>query len=244
MNREEVIRQIVAREMSNKSIDATKVESQTPELFVAANELFGTWETALKYAGIRHYEKRAVAEFSREAVLRKLRHICNNGYVLGSRHNQKRDPQLFAATRKHFGTWTRALKAAGINVQRLSRGIQGRKSAEVIEEIKKRYDQGMRMDRCHVMLEDNDLCMVAIRLFGSWGRALTAAGITPPEPYTQWNPEKVLQMIQIMHERGHPLRYKDVRKSERSLVNAVRRYFGNWDAAMEAAGLDQQIQED
>lgn len=42
MKREDVIRQIVARELANESIDASKVERGSPDLFAAANELFGT----------------------------------------------------------------------------------------------------------------------------------------------------------------------------------------------------------
>ena len=98
MKREDIIRQIVAREIANEPMDAAKVEIRAPELFAAANELFGTWEMVLRYVGVRHYERRVVEDLTPDAVLRKLRHLCNNGYALGSRHNQKRDPQLFEAT--------------------------------------------------------------------------------------------------------------------------------------------------
>lgn len=79
MKREDVIRQIVARELANESIDASKVERGSPDLFAAANELFGIWETALRYAGIPNYERRIVEDLTCDAVIRKLRHLCNNG---------------------------------------------------------------------------------------------------------------------------------------------------------------------
>ncbi len=244
MKREDIIRQIVAREIANKPIDAGKVEIRAPALFAAANELFGTWETALRYAGVRHYERRAIADLTPDAVLRKLRHLCNNGYALGSRHNQKRDPQLFEATRKHFGTWRKSLTAAGIDINRLYRGTRGRQPAEVVEAIKRRHDQGLRMNRCYVMLEDNDLCMIGVRLFGSWGRALEAAGITPPETKPKWNQESIVRAIQIRYAKGGSLKHKAVRKSERSLYNAARSHFGSWHAARTAAGFDRQNSDD
>lgn len=240
MKREDVIRQIVARELANESIDASKVERGSPDLFAAANELFGTWETALRYAGIPNYERRIVEDLTCDAVIRKLRHLCNNGYSLGSRHNQKRDPQLFEATRKHFGTWRKGLTAAGIDIDRLYRGTRGRQHGEVVEAIQRRQEQGLRMNRCFVMLEDNDLCMIGLRLFGSWGRALAAAGIELPDHNSTWDGERIIKAIQWRYAKGGSLQHKEVRKSERELYNAARRHFGSWHAAREAAGFERK----
>ena len=203
MKREDVIRGIVSREMANRSIDAERVKKADPELYEAANELFGTWETALEYAGTRQLQKQAVPELDPETVLKKLRYLCNNGYALGARRNQKRDRRLFSATRRHFGTWRKALIAAGINVQRLSKGSRGRDPATVLLKINERHETGSSMNRCDVMMDDNDLAMVAIRLFGSWGRALTAAGLTPPKPPSLWTRERILDAIQHNASRRH-----------------------------------------
>ena len=100
------------------------------------------------------------------------------------------------------------------------------------------------MNRCHVMLEDNDLCMIGVRLFGSWGRALGAAGITPPETNPKWNRESIVRAIQIRYAKGGSLKHKAVRKSERSLYNAARSHFGSWHAARTAAGFDRQNPDD
>ncbi len=161
----------------------------------------------------------------------------DTNYALGSKRNQKRDPKLFSATRRHYGTWRKALIAAGINVQRLSKGSRGRDSATVLLKIKERHETGSSMNRCDVMMDDNDLAMVAIRLFGSWGRALTAAGLTPPKPRSLWTRERILDAIQMMHQEGTSLKSSAVRKTQRSLHGAALRQFGSWRSALEAAGL-------
>ena len=144
-------------------------------------------------------------------------------------------------TRKHFGTWRKSLTAAGIDINRLYRGTRGRQPAEVVEAINRRQDQGLPMNRCHVMLEDNDLCMIGIRLFGSWGRALEAAGITLQETDPKWNQESIVRAIQIRYAKGGSLKHKAVRKSERSLYNAARSHFGSWHAARRRLGLRGRI---
>ena len=244
MKREYVIRQIVSREMANRSIDAEGVKKADLELYQAANELFGTWETALEYAGTPQSQSRAVPELDPETVLRKLRYLCNNGYTLKSGHNQKRDPRLFAATRRHFGTWRKALIAAGINVQRLSKGSRGRDRSNVMLKINERHESGSSMSRRDVMLDDNDLCMVAICLFGSWGRAMSAAGLAPPKPGSIWTRKRIFDAIQLMHQEGCSLQSREVRKTQRSLHTAAIRQFGSWRSALDAAGLSNGQQAD
>jgi hypothetical protein len=60
MSRQEVIRQIVARELNRLSLAEDVVREELPALHESACEFFGTWETALRYAGIcRRKSRRA-----------------------------------------------------------------------------------------------------------------------------------------------------------------------------------------
>jgi hypothetical protein len=103
--------------------------------------------------------------------------------------------------------------------------------------IKERDETGSSMNRCDVLMDDNDLCMAAIGLFGSWGRALTAAGLTPPKPRALWTRERIVDAIQMMHQQGTSLKSSAVRKTQRSLHAAALRQFGSWRSALTASGM-------
>jgi len=91
----------------------------------------------------------------------------------------------------------------------------------------------------HAALKRNSITGAARRLFGSWDAALRAAGLDPNvirfsrEP---WTHEGVLQEIRRKARAGEPLNAKDV--SPYSLRRRGRIFFGSWDAALAAAGLD------
>jgi hypothetical protein len=55
ISREEVIRRIVECEMQGQSLTEENVLQDVPDLHQAACERFGTWDTALEYAGARGY---------------------------------------------------------------------------------------------------------------------------------------------------------------------------------------------
>ena len=105
------------------------------------------------------------------------------------------------------------------------------------------------------------LYFIACHYFGSWNEALKRCGIDPINPsYNRfWNRALIIHSIQALKESNHPLMVKSIhrdrtRKTTKVLLNvtnkattgsglhdAARRFFGSWDNALKASGLDPQM---
>ena len=64
MSREAIIRQIVHRDLEQLGLAEEIVQREESELYVAACDHFGTWETALTYAGVDVRHVRQCKEYS------------------------------------------------------------------------------------------------------------------------------------------------------------------------------------
>lgn len=243
MSREDVIRRIVERDMQNQGLLAEVVQQEAEDLHAAACQHFGTWDTALQYAGVSVRRMVSEDEFRAERVLTQLRRMCCEGYDLSAQHNVKRDRRLYEAARLHFGTWRKALRAAGINLEHaFVRRPRKHDKRKLLETIKHRHESGATLMWTEVCLENRAFATAAKQAFGSWRKALLAAGIDPMvyRNYSrkQWDQQRVIACIRKRQRDGQSVKCADVRREYPSLVNAAHRYFGSWREAMRSAGLE------
>jgi hypothetical protein len=243
MNREEIIRMIVQRETKRQGLSEDKVSQEAPDLHAAGCEHFGTWETALRYAGVSQRRLSRGVQISQAELLQKLRVLCTNGYDLSSKRNKLRDRWLFEAARKQFGTWRRALHAAGIDLKRVRGFSKTRRHSRrrIINALRNRREQGSSLRWNVVCLENRSLAIAAKTAFGSWRRALAAADLAPQEYLTingrLWSREKVIDAIKRRHEKGQSLAHSDLHLDDAALLAAARRHWGSWSKAVAEAGL-------
>lgn len=116
-------------------------------------------------------------------------------------------------------------------------------SAErVITEIRRWKDQGQPLYANFVRQNFQELLAAAIRYYGSWQKALESADIpyTDVRKYRRWSKESIIQEIQQLATQGVDLSFRAMALSKHNAMvyAAIRpKYFGNWRAALEAAGL-------
>lgn len=81
-----------------------------------------------------------------------------------------------------------------------------------------------------------DITHAALKLFGSWDRALAASGLRPERVRLsrQWTPERVLSEIRKL---GTFVGSHIISKRDGSLVRMAFKFFGSWRKAYEAAGV-------
>lgn len=177
--------------------------------------------------------------WTRERILRHLLEREAQGLPL-SVGGQGVELGLYAAARRIFGSWRNAVHAAGIPAQRaltwerwspgrilvVIRHLAQRKRPLTVAQMEQRY---------------GNLMSTARRVFGSWNKAVVAAGVDPTrlQRVVPWNRERVIENILTRALRNEPLVARQV--EPRSLVDAAQRFFGSWQAAVVAAGLDPQI---
>lgn len=199
-------------------------------LVAAASRYFGTWHNALVTAGLRQGPPKRFWSWNKQAVLEAIRARHQKGLPLST--TARDDTRLCAAAKRHFGSWRKALKAAGFSVQ----AARQWSADAVIRELQNRHAQGLPM--VNVSHLDRSLCGAAKRRFGSWAEAMRAAKL-PYQPRQTWTRQSVIDAIRSRHERG--LLLSRVWAEDRPLFRAAVRKFGNWECAVRATGLEPRL---
>jgi hypothetical protein len=80
----------------------------------------------------------------------------------------------------------------------------------------------------------------AERIFGSWGNAISAAGLdyNAIRKYKVWNKMRIVQTIRRMHKEGEKLSSQHAQNHFKSLYMASVHHFKSWGKAIQAAGID------
>ncbi len=248
--REEIIRQVLQREAAGLPLNIGGQNGVPTAMYQAASRVFGSWRNAVKAAGIP--QERAVAEsWSAARILLIIRNLSRRHRPLTIAQLDRRYGGLVTAARRVFGSWTKAIVAAGANPQRFQRVLPWTKE-RVLETILTHELQNAPLSPR--MVQPRALLEAGQRFFGSWAAALTAAGLDP-EPYTPLaipiqhaaqasdtqkpsTRETVLTAITCRLNQKCPLSAKSVDVEDHALFRAAINRFGNWGEALRAAGLD------
>ncbi len=251
MTREDVIRQIVKRDVGKQALTAERVAQQAGELYAAACEQFGTWDTALQYAGVRRRNVYAKSAARRSVLLTRIRKLFYCGNNISAARVAVRRPGLFNAARNHFGSWRSALIAARIDPAQVNHPTKRRRlnREKIIDALRRRHAAGKSMTWGDTCREDRDLATAAKHSFRSWQRALIAADLegSPPVPgkntkraRRSWSQGRIVAAIQQRHVEGKSLSAHRVHEADAGLTVAAWRHFGSWGAALAAAGIDRR----
>jgi len=183
MSREAIIRQIVDRDLAGKDLSEESIRKTESALFEIACEEFGSWETALEYAGVdARASSKTDKHWTRARVQQHLRRLCTTGYDLTAHVNRERNRPMYRAALHYYGTWRAALSASGINLSHTSRRRPRNFDREtMVLWLKERQAAGQSLVWTEVCLENRAHALAIRRTFRSWRKALLAAGLTDPE---------------------------------------------------------------
>ena len=151
---------------------------------------------------------------------------------------------IYAAAKRHFGTWQWALQAAGQyldGARGFSKSLPRRKQ-RIMWAIMERRKNGLSLAWSQVCLEKRALATAAKTVFGSWRRALAAAETASAEELSttrrRWSKDRIIEEIKRRSEHNSNLRYNAARFGDAALLSAARWYFGSWKQALAEAGID------
>jgi len=233
----DVLRAILEREAAALPLNSAAVLRHDPRLHGRIVWLFGRWDAAMKAAGIDPDRVRSHRRWSACAVVKRIMQLANEGRPLNLLAIQKSEAVLASAAFRYFASWDEALEAAGLDPREWRKRLPKWAPHRVTQAIRKIHDQGGKLN--HAAVGHSSLARAAVNLFGSWNAALRAAGLDPEEirVYRRpWTREEVVAEIRRKHSAGEALNAKDV--TPYSLRRTGRVFFGSWDVALAAAGLD------
>jgi hypothetical protein len=178
-----VIQEIKKGYRKGEDLNWSSVTKRRDELGHAAfaalqPRLFGRWDKALQAAGLDPDEISRYRHWGIPNILYELRRRKREGEPLNSGALQHEDPGLHAAAVRNYKTFDDALRAAGINPQRVrQRRVWTKK--EVLAALKKQMNGPRAMGNSDLREHEPALYGAAVRLYGTFSAARKAAGLPP-----------------------------------------------------------------
>jgi len=149
---------------------------------------------------------------------------------------------LYTAARKHWGSWARAIEAAGLDYATIRRVRPAWTRPEIISELRRLRERYPMMTRSELVWRN--VGDVSVREFGTLDRALAAAGLR------DW-PRRLKRRIGVtsraalrkalrsLERQGVPLRAKNVADRDPRLLRTIHRTVpGPWHEVLEVLGFD------
>lgn len=161
------------------NLNYATIADENVALLRAATRYFGSWNSAIEYAGLDYEAIRRYRSWSKEAIIAEIRKLHEQGVDLSWRNiSTNVSPQLAAASTKtkHFGSWRGAVDAAGLDYSKIRRYRQWSDEA-ILQEIRDLHAKGQSLNAKSMEAYDITLITAARRRFDSWDKALTAAGL-------------------------------------------------------------------
>ncbi len=250
-SRERIVEEIRKLHEQGISLHMASVRQIFPSLVATAcsKKYFGNWKAAVEAAGFNYDEIIQVKRWSKERVIEEIRQLYESGNDLRPSAVARLCQTLLMAAKKFFGGWREAVIAAGIDYdsyvrqKRQSRVEQDKE--EIVNEILRLYREGRVDELSGAWRYHLSLFRKARHRFGSWKRAIEAAGLNYEEivQRQKWTREKILAEIRRLYNEGADLSVTAMQRTYPNLVAIAQspRYFGSWRAAVEAAGLDYEL---
>jgi hypothetical protein len=114
MSRKKVIQEIVLRHNAKLPLTVDVVQTEANELYQQACDQFGTWETALQYAGINVRRIRNIKQAGTRMELKQaIDDLPHEIRMISTTVIIKQYRRLYNAAIEHYGSWSEAVKAAG-----------------------------------------------------------------------------------------------------------------------------------
>lgn len=238
-SRRSIIQRIRQLAREGEDLNSAAIQRSEPRLVGAVVRKFASWDEALIAAGVDPQQSRKQRPpWTLDSVIAALRDIHSTGRELN--HGALAGGSLTNAAAQLFGSWDGALRAAGFAPEKIRLCRSAWTAESIIEEIRLRHGRGQAVNSYG--LNCTSLRNAAYRFFGSWRKALLLAGLDPDKIQKRkprckpWTVDTALREIQRKHAAGEALNTNDI--SPYSLRMSGVKFFGSWDAALTAAGLD------
>lgn len=178
-----VIDAIKKRQRNGKSLSRTYRED--PALYQASNKCFGSWKQARAEAGLPVCVR---GFYSPDEVRLKIIELYESNLPLTI--ISQTDLKLKASVKKHFGGWRRAVISLGLGSELRREWTE----QAVIDAISNRMAAGL--DLTKTRFEDTGLYGAAVKIFGNWTNALSAAGLDR-QRCQRWEKQKIIHRLRL-----------------------------------------------
>src|SRR5262245_41530404 len=173
---------------------AKYLQHNYPQLYSQGVWIFGDWDKALRAAGFDPDKTRMSQFWDRQKIIKKLQNMRDRNLPLYARYMLKNHTALFSSSRREFGSWNNALRAAGIKKQ-------ARKKQSRLGTLRRLRDVIETHPRTAIPLV---LKSQVVYYFGSLRNALAALK-TNEKFLSGWSKQKIVTTLLRMHRAKESL---------------------------------------
>ncbi|MBN2536906.1 hypothetical protein JXB37_01370 [candidate division WOR-3 bacterium] len=176
-SRDEVVREIRSISARGGQLNSGHVARTFPALAYAARKYVGSWEAAIEAAGLDYSAIRRKNFWNRRRIVERIKELNREGKPLHVSLAEREYRGLVGAATMYFGSWQKAIRAAGLDYSKIKRQKDWSRS-EVVREIRRMRREKVELGTTiPVRKKYRNLHAAAIRYFGSWAEAMRAAGL-------------------------------------------------------------------
>jgi hypothetical protein len=241
--KEEILYSLKKLYKEGKDLSYNALAKRKQALVSAAAYHFGSYRRAVERAGIDYAAVTRRPRWTKQAIIALIKTAKRKGEDLHWSAVTKRRDELgraaFASLQPRlFGSWDRALHAAGLDADEVNRYRKWDKE-RIVFELKSRWREHEPLNSGAIQREDPGLHAAAVRHFSSYDDALKAAKLDPDRVRERksWDKAGVLRGLKSIRKTGEHLSDSAVRRAHPALYGAAVRLFGSFTAAREAAGI-------
>ena len=242
-DKDQIVRALRKHHRSGADLSYNALAKRDQSLVSAAAYHFGSYRKAVERAGIDYAEVTRRPRWNKAVIIRLIKDARRKGDDLHwSAVTARRDELAKAAFAslqpRLFGSWDRALHAAGLDADEVNRYRKWTRET-ITFELRQRYRDHEPLNSGSIQRSDPGLHAAAVRHFKSYDDALRSAKIDPAKVRERrsWKKEDVLRALKHSQRAGKPLSDTAVRKEHPALYGAAVRLFGSFTAARTAAGI-------
>ena len=229
------------RSGANLSYNALAKRKQS--LVSAAAYHFGSYRSAIESAGIDYAAVTRRPRWTKQNIIQLIKQARRKGDDLHwsavTRRRDELGKAAFASLQPRlFGRWDRALSAAGLDADDVSRYRRWDRNT-VAFELRSRAMDDEPLNSGAIQQDDSGLHAAAVRHFGSYDAALRAARVDPDDVRQRrtWTKQQVVRALKSARRAGKHLSDSAIRRADPALYGAAVRLFGTFTGARKAAGV-------
>ncbi|HEV8292148.1 MAG TPA: hypothetical protein VGP94_09495 [Tepidisphaeraceae bacterium] len=223
-----------------KDLSYNRLAKKMQSLISAAAYHFGSYRKAVERAGIDYGEIARRPRWTKPLIIKLIKNAKRKDDDLHwSAVSHRRDDlgrAAFASLQDRlFGSWDRALHAAGLDADQISRYRKWDRNT-IVAELKERYSDEEALNSGALQREDPGVHAAAVRHFGTYDSALKAAGFKPDRlrQRRKWTRQDVMRELKKFSSHNGGLRDADLRNDNPALYGAALRLFKNLATARKA----------
>jgi metal-sulfur cluster biosynthetic enzyme len=182
-------------------------------------------------------------KWNKESISEALLEYHRRGMDVGSRSLRRMDSALYSAMTHRFGSYRQAIEAAGLDYFDVSHiPAEPWSRHRIEEELRQLHEGGEPLYLAAMERNHPALAVAAQRYFGSYRQAVEAIGIDYATVCIRaariWTPRRIMRELKRLVEAGAEIWAGAVKRNNPRLWRAATRYFGSYEYAVIAAGID------